>query len=163
MLKFSRKTDYGLIALRHMASKRDSEVSSAREIAEQYGISYELVSKILQKLKKHGFIDSVQGVAGGYRIAQQPTDVRLFDFLEILEGPLAMVECARDDEGQPCPVNGCNIMTPMQELNRKIMTVLQQTTLGDLFAKQTPADQPVQIQPASRDEELEEEPVAAAK
>ncbi|MCB0219362.1 MAG: Rrf2 family transcriptional regulator [Chrysiogenetes bacterium] len=156
MLKFSRKTDYGLIALRHMAHKGESEVSSAREIADQYGISYELVSKILQKLKKHKLIDSVQGVAGGYRISRKPDEVTLFNFLETLEGPLGMIECAREDEGQPCAVTGCNIMTPMQELNRKIMRVLQETTLADLFRT---SGAPVQL---AQIERLEEEQRAVA-
>ena len=158
MLKFSKKTDYGLIALRHMAQKGEAEVSSAREIADQYGISYELVSKILQKLKKHKLIDSVQGVAGGYRMSQAPGEVTLFNFLETLEGPLGMIECAREDEGQPCTVTSCNIMTPMQELNRKIMRVLQETTLGDLFRTSTTTVQLAQIQALE-----EEQRVAAAK
>lgn len=154
MLKFSRKSDYGLIALRHMAQK-GAEVSSAREIADQYGISYELVSKILQKLKKHALIDSVQGVAGGYRIARDPGSVTMFDFLEMIEGPLGMIDCAREEDGHPCPVAGCNIMTPMQELNRKIMQVLHETMLSDLFRG------PVTSMPLSQIQTLEARAAAA--
>ena len=54
MLKLSRKADYGLISLKHMAMKKSS--ASAREIAEAYGIPLPLLAKVLQKLGADRFL-----------------------------------------------------------------------------------------------------------
>ena len=55
MLKLTKKADYGLIALRHLAAGRKSRVSaSAKDIAEAYRIPLPLLSKVLQKLAKAG-------------------------------------------------------------------------------------------------------------
>jgi len=136
LLKLSRKTDYGLIALRHIAAQGSEDVSSAREIADGYGVSYELVSKILQTLKRFNVISSVQGVAGGYRLARDLAGVSLFDLVEMIEGPQGIVECTREDGAPPCEMmGGCNILLPMRELNRKVMDVLRETSLASLFAE----------------------------
>jgi DNA-binding IscR family transcriptional regulator len=56
MLKLTRKADYGLIALKHMALKNGS--ASAREISDSYGIPLPLLSKVSQKLARTGFVQS---------------------------------------------------------------------------------------------------------
>jgi len=57
MLKLTKKADYGLIALKHLVV-HGPESSSAKEIADLYGIPLPLLSKILQKLAKNGFLRS---------------------------------------------------------------------------------------------------------
>ncbi|MFQ5961714.1 MAG: Rrf2 family transcriptional regulator, partial [Candidatus Methylomirabilales bacterium] len=62
MLKFSKKADYGLMALQHIASVQFGEVTRARivntkEIAEEYNIPTELLAKVLQTLAKHAIIE----------------------------------------------------------------------------------------------------------
>ena len=66
MLKLTKKADYGLIALKHLAVNADAGVASAKEIADTYHIPLPLLSKILQKLNKSGFLRSEQGNNGGY-------------------------------------------------------------------------------------------------
>lgn len=145
MLKFSRKVDYGLIALRHIAGQPDAAVSSAREIAEAYRLSYELLSKILQTLKRQKVIDSVQGVAGGYRLARDLAGITLFDFVEMLEGPIGIVDCTRSDPGETCSlVADCNILLPMRKLNLRLMGVLRETSLQELFSESGPLPAVVQ-------------------
>src|SRR5258708_37982966 len=70
MLKLTKKADYGLIALKHLVV-HGPESSSAKEIAEMYGIPLSLLSKILQKLVKNGFLRSEHGTNGGYRLAPE--------------------------------------------------------------------------------------------
>ena len=69
MLKLTKKADYGLIALKHLAVN-GPESSSAKEIADTYGIPVALLSKILQKLAKNGFLRSEHGTNGGYKLAR---------------------------------------------------------------------------------------------
>ncbi len=65
MLRFSKKADYGLIALRHLAC-HPWETCTAKEIAAAYLIPAELMAKILQRLVQNGLVASQQGSNGGY-------------------------------------------------------------------------------------------------
>ena len=72
MVRLSKKVEYGLIAIRHIATKSFGEIVTAKEIADSYKIPYELLAKVLQKLTKSGLIISHQGVHGGYELAMKP-------------------------------------------------------------------------------------------
>jgi Rrf2 family protein len=66
MLRLSKKADYALMAMRHLAIHSDAGSASAREIAEQYDIPVELLAKVLQRLTRKGLLSSHQGTRGGY-------------------------------------------------------------------------------------------------
>ena len=72
MLRLSKKADYALMAMKHLALSADRGSSSAREIAEQYDIPIELMAKVLQRLVQRGLLLSHQGTRGGYQLARQP-------------------------------------------------------------------------------------------
>src|SRR5258708_15862007 len=73
MLKLTKKADYGLIALKHLAvSGQQGGTASAKEIADAYGIPLSLLAKILQKLTKTGLLVSATGSSGGYKLQRQP-------------------------------------------------------------------------------------------
>ena len=79
MLKLTKKADYGLIALKHLAVNSPGS-ASAKEIADTYGVPLPLLSKILQKLAKAGFLRSEHGTNGGYKLARDPRDIGLSIF-----------------------------------------------------------------------------------
>ena len=66
MLKLSKKADYGLIAVKHLAMRDGHGSSSASDIAEAYGMSTPLLAKVLQKLAKGGLVAARHGSSGGY-------------------------------------------------------------------------------------------------
>ena len=69
MIKLNRTTEYGLMALRHMSRKQASGgVTSAREVADSYGLPFEITAKTLQRLRDTGLIQSAQGARGGYTL-----------------------------------------------------------------------------------------------
>ena len=72
MLRLSKKADYALMAMKHLALRGDRGSSSAREIAEQYDIPIELLAKVLQRLVRRGLLASHQGTRGGYQLARVP-------------------------------------------------------------------------------------------
>ena len=76
MLKFSKKTDYGLIALKHLAMQNGEGSYSAADIAEAYGISTPLMAKVLQKLAKGGWLRRGTGRAGDIRWRATPRGLR---------------------------------------------------------------------------------------
>jgi len=141
MFQFTKKTEYAIIALKHIASQSEGTYSSAREIADRYHLSFDLVSKIMQRLKREGYVQSHQGILGGYSLSADLNKISLADFVEAMDGPLGMIECARpsgtDGAGaQTCiQFNHCTIVGPMRRLNSRVRDVLRQTTLGEIFAE----------------------------
>ena len=70
MLRLSKKADYALMAMKHLAMRQDAASCSAREIAEAYEIPLELLAKVLQRLVRSRLLVSVQGTRGGYRLGR---------------------------------------------------------------------------------------------
>ena len=92
MLKFSKKADYALMALQHIAAVQFGDVTKARivntkEIAEEHHIPTELLAKVLQTLARHGVIESQNGPKGGYLLARH---ARLITIAQVLEAIAAL-------------------------------------------------------------------------
>ena len=113
MLRISKKAEYALISILYIDQSGNNEPVTCREITDHFDIPYELTGKVLQKLKKAGYIESIQGVKGGYRLAKSLDDISLQSFLDCIEGSTSLVKCTsctcdREDH--------CNIKTPMHHL-----------------------------------------------
>ena len=144
MIKLNRTTEYGLMALRHMNRKRIEhrdclsavEVTSAREVADSYGLPFEITAKTLQRLKDTGLIQSAQGARGGYTLARSLEDVNLAEFLRLMEGPQSLVACATHEplsETSGCEYRGrCEIKPLMSDLNSRILNFLSSIRLAEL-------------------------------
>jgi Rrf2 family protein len=92
MLSLSKRVDYALIALAHLA-ERPGRVAPAREVAEAYDLPLPLLMNILKQLQQHGLVRSLRGTKGGYEISMDPTAVSLHDLIVIMEGPVQTTEC----------------------------------------------------------------------
>src|SRR3974377_993883 len=99
MFKLSKKADYGLIAMKHLAIRRDEQACSANEIAEEYGISATLMAKVLQKLAKQGLVAAKHGSSGGYQLAKQPERISALEVLTAIAGAGLIYLCG-DNHGQ---------------------------------------------------------------
>jgi len=129
MLKLTKKADYGLIALRHLATAQRS--ASARDIADTYGIPLSLLSKILQKLTRTGFLISEQGTHGGYRLAREARDITTLEVIRTIDGPIILTQCftehAECDQSTLCPVR-----EPLRKVHEGILRLLSGITIHDL-------------------------------
>jgi Rrf2 family protein len=94
MLRLSKKADYALIAMRHLAGAQADGSVSAREIAESYGIPAELLAKVLQRLVRSRLLVSVQGTRGGYRLAGDARLLTVADVIQAIDGPVAVTACS---------------------------------------------------------------------
>ena len=132
MLKFNRKTEYGVIALRYLAAQQKPGVMvSAREISDTYKIPYPILSKVLQQLHLHGMINSVQGTKGGYTLKVPLESLTLAQLVEIFEGPLGVTDCM--NAHQACFLNDhCNVKGVFHNINKKIAEMLQSITLKEM-------------------------------
>jgi len=136
MLKLSRKSEYGLIALKYMLNRSSETPCSAREIAGRYKIPEELMAKILQKLAKDGVIVSTQGVRGGYVLALTPAEISVAQIVECLDGPIGIVDCFVNS-GEDCECvqfseGVCNIHDPFMQIQLKFKSFLSGISLADL-------------------------------
>ncbi len=134
MLQFSKKVEYGLIALRHMAMHNYGKVFTAKEIATRYDIPYELLAKILQKLTKAGIIISMQGVRGGYMLAKKPNEVQIAQIYGIIEeGKPTIAECYAEGHKDNCSIfNECTIRKPLGKIQHNLYSILEKTTLEQI-------------------------------
>ena len=133
MLKLNRTTEYGLIALRHLSQRASGEAASAREIAEVYGLPFDILAKTLQRLKEAGIVQSAQGARGGYRIQRQLEHVTLAEFLELMEGAGGVVACVEQADDEPaCEFQGrCQIHSMMRGLNDRMKAFLSSIRLSE--------------------------------
>lgn len=140
MLKISRVTDYGLLAVVYLARKQ-GEVVSAREVAEFYHLPLPMITKVLKALNHGAIVSSHRGVGGGYSFDGDAEVVTLGQLLEVLEGPWDLVECESfDDEGHAvCSIRiACPSRRFMFGINRAIKGAFDQVTLADLVRGDMP-------------------------
>jgi Rrf2 family protein len=138
VLKFSKKADYGLMALQYIASVQFGDVTRARivntkEIAEEYHIPVELLAKVLQTLARHGLIESQNGPKGGYLLARNASAITIGQVLEAIEGPLGITECYHDKDAICLQHERCNIRTPLLKVQDSIYQLLNSMTVQDMM------------------------------
>ncbi len=139
MFKLNRTTEYGLMALRHMSRKQVTDaaaITSAREVADAYGLPFEITAKTLLRLKDSDLIDAAHGAKGGYTLKRSLYTVSLAEFLTLMEGHLSVVACAGADaqhQTTECEYGGrCEIKSMMSRLNEKILSFLSGIQLAEL-------------------------------
>ena len=134
MFQLSKKVEYGLIALRHMASRPRNQIFTAKEIADTYHISYDLLAKVMQKLARQGFIASYQGVHGGYTLARNPGEIRVGSIITAIEGKVsvALVQCEAE-AAENCVIHTtCTIKNPLVKLQGNINRIFEEMTVMEM-------------------------------
>jgi Rrf2 family protein len=138
MLRLSKKADYALIAMKHLALRGDHASSSAREIAELYDIPIELMAKVLQRLVQRGLLASQQGTRGGYQLARVPALISVADVIQAIDGPVTVTACSTD-EGQCDQFAKCNVRDPLWRVRERILSALGECTVAELASDPPPA------------------------
>jgi len=138
VLRFTKRADYGLMAVHYIAAHGDDGAVSAKRIAEQFNIPQERLAKILQRLAKKKLITSHNGPKGGYVLTRAPGEITVGQVVRALEGPVRIVSCMVEDDD--CPqFSRCNLRGPVQKIQAGISSVLDTMTLADLTADPAPA------------------------
>jgi Rrf2 family protein len=136
MLRFTKRADYGLMAIHYIATNDGFGAVSAKRIAEEFAIPPELMAKILQRLAKQGLVVSTNGPKGGYALARRPTEITVGQVIRALEGPINIVSCLEDSE---CPqMEKCNLRRPVHKIQAAISQVLDTMSLAELTSADVP-------------------------
>jgi Rrf2 family protein len=131
MLRLSKKADYALMAMKHLATRPDAGSASAREIAEQYDIPIELLAKVLQRLARRGLLTSHQGTRGGYRLAREVDAISVADIIQAIDGPLTVTACSTEAEN--CDQYGkCSVRDPLWRIKDRILSALATCSLREV-------------------------------
>jgi len=135
MLKLSKKTEYAFMAARHLAMNNSGHYSTAKEIAENYQIPFQLVAKVLQNFTKSKLVTSFQGVKGGYKLNRKPDSISLIEIIKSVESNYQLTECMEQDSlRSDCShLDCCKIRDPLLEIQRKIDNVFEQTSLKQIL------------------------------
>jgi len=131
MLKLTKKADYGLMAMKHLAEKAADGACSAKDVAEAYGIPQEALAKILQRLVKAGLLRSQHGMNGGYSLARDAATISAFEVIRAIDGPLFITSCVTV-RGECDQTNRCTIREPLRRVNQSIEEVLRSIKISEM-------------------------------
>ena len=131
MLRLSKKADYALLAMRHLAAHGTPSTVSARELAETYDIPSELLAKVLQRLVRARLLASHQGIKGGYGLGRAADSISVADVIQAIDGPLTVTACS--DTDHTCDqYSKCNIRDPLWRIKDRIVSALAATSVAEL-------------------------------
>lgn len=135
-MKISTKGRYALRLMVDLAANDNGEYISLKVISKRQNISNKYLEQIITMLSRAGFVKSVRGSNGGYRLAKSPRDYTVGMIIRLTEGSLAPVSCL-DGEENDCERNkSCATLYVWKELYKAINNVVDSITLEDLVNKQ---------------------------
>jgi Rrf2 family protein len=131
MLKLTKKADYGLMAMKHLAEHAHEGACSAKDVAESYGIPPEALAKILQRLARAGLLHSQQGMNGGYTLARDAHEISAYEVIRAIDGPLFITACITV-RGECDQTQRCTIREPLRKVNESIEAVLKRIKIAEM-------------------------------
>jgi len=141
VLQISRKIDYGLRAMIHLAGLPTGRIATLHDLAITLHLPREFLAKILKILTAKGLVRSSRGAHGGYQLARPARDISFLEVIEAVEGPVQLNVCL--DDKDRCDVSaGCTMYQVWKIGQDRMLEVYRRTSLAQLAAE--PAD-PVPI------------------
>lgn len=133
-MKISTKGRYALRLMLDLALNNTGEYITIKSIAARQDISEKYLEQIISMLNRAGYVKSVRGAGGGYRLAKDPAEYTVGMILRLTEGSLAPVDCL---EGGSCErKDNCVTIEVWEELYEAIRSVVDRITLKDLVERQ---------------------------
>lgn len=132
-MKLTSYTNYALRSLQ-LAALKSPDLVRVDDVAKIHNLSRPHIMKVVHELGKAGYIETVRGRGGGFRLARDARDIVVGDVVRITEGPLDVVECFNPDKNT-CPLIGvCILSKKMQEATAAFMAVLDDLTIANISA-----------------------------
>lgn len=123
-MKFSTRAGYGLRAIVNLARNYPHQ-KSLQEISQEEGISLKYLEQLFRILKKSKIIESQKGREGGYKLAGSPNKIRVGEIIEVLEGPIELMECASGTCDAKCSCSSSIVWTKLQEQIKKTLYTIK--------------------------------------
>ena len=131
---YSKTTRYTVQALVELAYTDSDEYQTIEKLSREVDVPGEFLAKIFQDLAKHGLLESRPGRGGGFRLSRAPGEIKLYEIVELIEGPDPLSDCIFDGKvchgDDPCPLH--EQWVPVRD---ELINFLKGNTVADL-AKQ---------------------------
>ncbi|MBN8919384.1 MAG: Rrf2 family transcriptional regulator [Rhizobiales bacterium] len=138
-MRLTAFTDFGLRALMRLAGEPGRSFST-NEIATEFGISRNHLTKVVRDLAEGGFVATQRGAGGGFRLARPPQSISLGEVVRSLEQRHALVECFRQDGGCCVLKPHCRLKLRLAAAREAFMRELDATMLAECAYPATPDD-----------------------
>ena len=137
---FSTKGRYALRAMGDLA-QHDGWVSLG-DVAERQHISRKYLEQVIALMHRAGYVESLRGKGGGYRLTRKPEEYTLGQILRAAEGSLAPVACLDCTNDELCPiVETCPTVEIWRDLGKVTSAYLDSKTLADLIRETEAAEE----------------------
>lgn len=135
-MKISTRGRYAVRVMLDLATNNNGEYIKVKQIAKRQGISEKYLEQIIAVLNKAGYVKSVRGAQGGYKIAKEPENYTVGMILRLTEGSLCPVSCLDDAENECERCDTCETLVVWKQLNDAINGVVDHVTIADLVENQ---------------------------
>ncbi len=134
-MKFTLGTEYGIRALIELAARYGDGPVPARAIATAQGIPLRFLEHQLAALHKAAIVDSQRGANGGAALARDPSEIRISEVIDALEGPLAPMYCLEPHDERCVQTHQCGVQELWMRVEDAVRTVFEQTTIADIATR----------------------------
>ncbi|NLG05676.1 MAG: Rrf2 family transcriptional regulator [Clostridia bacterium] len=135
-MKISTKGRYAVRVMLDLAVHNTGEYIKVKQIAERQEISEKYLEQIISVLNKAGYVRSVRGAQGGYRLTKDPSEYTVGMILRLTEGSLSPVACLDAEENECERCDTCDTLAVWKQLEEAINNVVDHVTIADLLEKQ---------------------------
>ncbi len=135
-MKISTKGRYAVRVMLDLAVNNTGEYIKVKQIAKRQEISEKYLEQIISILNKAGYVKSVRGAQGGYRIAKDPKNYTVGMILRLTEGSLCPVACLEDEVNECERCDTCETLEVWKKLEKAINDVVDHVTIADLMERQ---------------------------
>jgi Rrf2 family protein len=137
-MKLTTRSEYGLLALIHLARHYGEGGISVRDIAAEQAIPAQFLEQLMLILKRAGYVRSTRGRSGGFRLARAPETISLAEIIRLFDGALAPTESVSRYFYEPTPVEREPALLGLfRELRNIVSDRLEATTLAMMTEKGT--------------------------
>ncbi len=132
-MKLTSYTNYALRSLQ-LAALRHPALIKVDDVVKVHGLARPHIVKIVHELGKAGYLETVRGRLGGFRLGRPAHEIVVGDVVRLTEGPMELVECFNPDTNT-CPLLGvCKLSKSIQAATAAFMAVLDDLTVADIAA-----------------------------
>lgn len=128
-MRLTTSTDFALRTMMFLAAT--GERATIAEVAQLYGVSVNHIAKVVNQLARLGYVRSIRGIGGGVELARKPSEIRLGDVIQALEGNMHLLECVVTDD--VCSIQSfCSLKGVLAKAERVQVDYLNTVTLADV-------------------------------
>lgn len=131
-MQLTRFTDFSLRVLMSLGA-RPGELGTVAALAEEHDISRHHLTRVVHQLGVKGYIETIRGKGGGFRLAREPERIRIGDVVRDMEASFAIAECFQPGPSACCLMPGCTLKGVLGEAAHAFLACLDRYTLADLL------------------------------